>query len=103
MCLCMYKIYILYYLDFLAFSAKRVKKNFGTRFFVLELVFLKNMIYSVILFLSSTNYSNFILFFRKKETHAVVYTGKSNKFPVFSECSRPHPVGVQAPSLFFIQ
>ncbi len=35
MCLCMYKIYILYYLDSLAFSAKRVKKNFGTRFLII--------------------------------------------------------------------
>lgn len=32
MCLCMYKIYILYYLDSLAISAKRVRKNFGTHF-----------------------------------------------------------------------
>jgi len=37
-----------------------------------------------------------ILIFFEKEAHAVVYTTK-----VFSECSRPHPVGLQAPSLFF--
>jgi hypothetical protein len=36
----------------------------------------------------------------KKETHAVVYTRKNIQFPVFSECSKPHPTGLQAPSIF---
>ena len=33
MCLCTYKIYILYYLDSLAFSSKRVKKTSELVFF----------------------------------------------------------------------
>ena len=39
MCLCTYKIYILYYLDSLAFSSKRVKKTSELVFFVLRILF----------------------------------------------------------------
>lgn len=39
MCLCTYKIYILYYLDSLAFSTKRVKKLRNLFFFVLKITF----------------------------------------------------------------
>lgn len=39
MCLCMYKIYILYYLDSLAFSSKRVKKRRNSFFLFWKLFF----------------------------------------------------------------
>ena len=42
MCLCTYKIYILYYQDALAFSVKRVKKLRNSFFLLWKSVFLKD-------------------------------------------------------------